>query len=63
VQDHALERKNDDFQLRQIAEEVTSEIEKNKRCCHLLKLGGRSEALKVILDKDKMAKGRGCPGY
>jgi hypothetical protein len=26
--------KMDDFQLRQIAEEVTSEIEKVKRCCH-----------------------------
>jgi hypothetical protein len=28
----------DDFQLRQIAEEVTSEIEKSKRCCHNGKL-------------------------
>jgi hypothetical protein len=37
--------KMDDFQLRQIAEEVTSEIEKSKRCCHNGRNCGRSRVL------------------
>ena len=45
-----------DFELRQIAEEVTSEIEKVKDVAITKEIGGRSRALKVILDKDKMAE-------
>jgi multidrug efflux pump subunit AcrB len=48
--------KMDDFQLRQIAEEVTSEIEKVKDVAITEEIGGRSRVLKVILDKDKMAE-------
>jgi multidrug efflux pump subunit AcrB len=47
--------KMDDFQL-QIAEEVTSEIEKSKDVAITEEIGGRSRVLKVILDKDKMAE-------
>jgi multidrug efflux pump subunit AcrB len=46
----------DDFQLRQIAEEVTSEIEKVKDVAITKEIGGRNRELKVILDKDKMAE-------
>ena len=45
----------DDFELRQIAEEVTSEIEKVKDVSITKVIGGRNRVLKVILDKDKMA--------
>ncbi|WP_111307408.1 efflux RND transporter permease subunit [Confluentibacter sediminis] len=45
----------DDFQLRQIAEEVTSEIEKVKDVSITKVIGGRNRQLKVVLDKDKMA--------
>ena len=45
-----------DFELRQIAEEVTSEIEKVKDVAITKEIGGRSRALKVVLDKDKMAE-------
>ena len=48
--------KMDDFQLRQIAEEVTSEIEKVKDVAITKEIGGRSRTLKVVLDKDKMAE-------
>lgn len=48
--------KQDDFQLRQIAEEVTSEIEKVKDVAITKEIGGRNRELKVILDKDKMAE-------
>ena len=44
-----------DFQLREIAEEVTSEIEKVKDVSITTVIGGRNRELKVILDKDKMA--------
>ncbi|MCJ7801677.1 MAG: efflux RND transporter permease subunit, partial [Candidatus Marinimicrobia bacterium] len=44
-----------DFQLRQIAEEVTSEVEKVKEVSITKVIGGRNRELKVILDKDKMA--------
>jgi multidrug efflux pump subunit AcrB len=47
--------KMDDFQLRQIAEEVTSEIEKSKDVAITEEIGGRSRVLKVILD-NKMAE-------
>jgi multidrug efflux pump subunit AcrB len=46
----------DDFQLRQIAEEVTSEIEKVKDVAITKEIGGRNRELKVVLDKDKMAE-------
>lgn len=48
--------KEDDFQLRQIAEEVTSEIEKVKDVAITKEIGGRNRELKVVLDKDKMAE-------
>jgi multidrug efflux pump subunit AcrB len=46
----------DDFQLRQIAEEVTSEVEKVKDVAITKEIGGRTRELKVVLDKDKMAE-------
>ncbi len=48
--------KLDGFQLRQIAEEVTSEIEKVKDVAITKEIGGQTRALKVVLDKDKMAE-------
>ena len=48
--------KYDDFQLRQIAEEVTNEIEKVKDVAITKEIGGRTRELKVVLDKDKMAE-------
>ncbi|HEX9152033.1 MAG TPA: efflux RND transporter permease subunit, partial [Flavobacterium sp.] len=50
--------KQDDFQLRQIAEEVTSEIEKVKDVAITKEIGGNNRELKVILDKDKMAENK-----
>lgn len=47
-----------DFQLRQIAEEVTSEIEKVKDVAITKEIGGRTRELKVVLDKDKMAENK-----
>jgi multidrug efflux pump subunit AcrB len=48
--------KMDDFQLRQIAEEVTSEVEKVKDVAITKEIGGSNRELKVVLDKDKMAE-------
>jgi multidrug efflux pump subunit AcrB len=48
--------KMDGFQLRQIAEEVTSEVEKVKDVAITEEIGGRNRVLKVVLDKDKMAE-------
>lgn len=48
--------KYDDFELRQLAEEVTSEIEKVKDVAITKEIGGRSREIKVVLDKDKMAE-------
>lgn len=48
--------KLDDFEIRQIAEEVTSEIEKVKDVAITKEIGGRNREVKVILDKDKMAE-------
>ncbi|PKP27118.1 MAG: multidrug transporter AcrB [Bacteroidetes bacterium HGW-Bacteroidetes-2] len=45
-----------DFEIRQIAEEVTSEIEKVKDVAITKEIGGRNRELKVILDLDKMAE-------
>ncbi len=50
--------KYDDFEIRQIAEEVTSEIEKVKDVAITKEIGGRSREMKVILDKDKMAENK-----
>ena len=47
---------DDDFQLRQLAEEVTNEIEKVKDVAITKEIGGRTRELKVVLDKDKMAE-------
>jgi multidrug efflux pump subunit AcrB len=46
----------DDFQLRQIAEELKTEIEKVKDVAITKEIGGRNRELKVVLDKDKMAE-------
>lgn len=46
----------DDFQLRQIAEEVNSEIEKIKDVANTKIIGGRNRELKVLLDPDKMSE-------
>lgn len=48
--------KQDAFQLRQIAEEATSEIEKVKDVAITKEIGGNNRELKVVLDKDKMAE-------
>ena len=48
--------KYNDFELRQIAEELTSEIEKVKDVAITKEIGGRNREVKVILDKDKMAE-------
>ncbi len=46
----------DDFQIRQMAEEVSSEIKKIKDVSTIKEIGGRRRELKVVLDKDKMAE-------
>lgn len=48
--------KYDDFQILQIAEEVSSEIKKIKNVSTIKEIGGRSREIKVVLDKDKMAQ-------
>jgi len=48
--------KLNDFELRQIAEEVTSEVEKVKDVAITREIGGRNRQVKVVLDKDKMAE-------
>jgi len=50
--------KYDDFEILQLAEEVTSEIEKVKDVAITKEIGGRSRELKVVLDKDKMAENK-----
>ncbi|WP_310992186.1 efflux RND transporter permease subunit [Aequorivita marina] len=45
----------DDFQLKQIADELTQEVEKVSEVSATQKLGGRNRALRVVLDKDKLA--------
>ena len=47
--------KQDDYQLRQIAEEVTSEIEKVNDVAITKEIGGRNRVGTVVLDKDKMS--------
>jgi multidrug efflux pump subunit AcrB len=48
--------KLNDYEIRQVAEEVTNEIEKVKDVAITKEIGGRSRTLKVVLDKDKMAE-------
>ncbi len=45
----------DDFQIKQIADELTQEIEKVKEVSTTKKVGGRNRQLRVVLDKDKLA--------
>jgi len=45
----------DDFQLNQMAQELTSEIEKINDVAVTHKIGGRDRQLRVVLDKDKLA--------
>ncbi|MGO3183553.1 MAG: efflux RND transporter permease subunit [Aequorivita sp.] len=45
----------DDYQLKQIADELTQEVEKVKEVSTTQKLGGRNRQLRVVLDKDKLA--------
>ena len=46
----------DDYQLKQIAQELTDEIEKINDVSAIQKIGGRNRQLRVVLDKDKMAE-------
>lgn len=48
--------KYDDFQLRQIAEELSSEIKKIKDVSLTQIIGGRPRQLKIVLNKTKMAE-------
>ncbi|MGV6944037.1 efflux RND transporter permease subunit [Sphingobacterium kyonggiense] len=48
--------KYDDFQIRQLAEEVSTEIKKIKDVSTIREIGGRTRELKIALDKDKMAE-------
>lgn len=45
----------DDYQLKQIAQELTDEIEKVNDVAITHKIGGRNRQLRVILDKDKLS--------
>ncbi|WP_442266738.1 efflux RND transporter permease subunit [Tenacibaculum sp. ZS6-P6] len=45
----------DDYQLKQIAQELTDEIEKVKDVAITHKIGGRNREIRVVLDKDKLA--------
>ncbi|MDY0780978.1 efflux RND transporter permease subunit [Tenacibaculum sp. IB213877] len=45
----------DDFQLKQMAQELTDEIEKVNDVAVTKKIGGRNRQLRVVLDKDKLA--------
>ncbi|WP_142785891.1 efflux RND transporter permease subunit [Changchengzhania lutea] len=46
---------HDDYQLKQIAQELTGEIEKINDVAVTHEIGGRDRQLRVILDKDKLA--------
>jgi multidrug efflux pump subunit AcrB len=48
----------DDFQLKQIVEEVNNEIEKVNGVAITQLIGGRNRELSIILDKDKMAENK-----
>ena len=44
-----------DYQIKQIAQELTNEIEKVKDVATTHKIGGRNREVRVVLDKDKLA--------
>ena len=46
----------DDYQLRLLAEEITSEIEKIKDVSITKEIGGRPRELRIMVDKDRMAE-------
>ncbi|MCK5442478.1 MAG: efflux RND transporter permease subunit [Maribacter sp.] len=46
----------DDYRIKQIAQELTDEIEKINDVSATQKIGGRDRQLRVVLDKDKMAE-------
>ncbi|MCM4150367.1 AcrB/AcrD/AcrF family protein [Arenibacter sp. N53] len=46
----------DDYQLKQISQELTDEIEKINDVSATQKIGGRNRQLRVVLDKDKLAE-------
>tara|TARA_R110002050_G_scaffold110384_3_gene222577 strand:+ start:8393 stop:11590 length:3198 start_codon:yes stop_codon:yes gene_type:complete len=46
----------DDYQLKQIAQELTDEIEKVNDVSATQRIGGRNRQLRVVLDKDKLAQ-------
>jgi multidrug efflux pump subunit AcrB len=46
----------DDYRIKQIAQELTDEIEKINDVSATQKIGGRNRQLRVVLDKDKMAE-------
>ena len=48
----------DDFQLKQLVEEVNSEIEKVEGVAITNIIGGRSQEVSVVLDKDKLAENK-----
>ena len=48
----------DDFQLKQLVEEVNSEIEKVEGVAITNMIGGRSQEVSVVLDKDKLAENK-----
>jgi multidrug efflux pump subunit AcrB len=50
--------KYDDYQIKQIAQELTNEIEKINDVAITKKIGGRNRQLRVVLDKNKMAENR-----
>lgn len=45
-----------DFQIKQVAQELTNEIEKVNDVAITHKIGGRNRQLRVVLDKDKLAE-------
>jgi len=45
----------DDYQLKQIAQELTNEIEKIKNVAITNEIGGRKRQMRVVVDKEKMA--------
>ena len=48
----------DDFQLKQLVEEVNSEVEKVEGVAITNIIGGRSQEVSVVLDKDKLAENK-----
>ena len=48
----------DDFQLKQLVEEVNSEVEKVQGVAITNIIGGRSQEVSVVLDKDKLAENK-----